>query len=119
MAEDSTKRAVKMIKLHITERTMLYSSYMSFLRGGGMFIASSDHFSMGEEVLLVLEVMEHDTKFPLRCQVVWQNPPSSNPMRPGGVGLAFPGDEIGKQAKATIETNLAGLLDNPRQTYTM
>lgn len=108
-----------MVKLNIRDRTMLYSSYMSFLKGGGLFVVTGDEFAMGEEVLLVLEVMEHEVAFPLNTHVVWQNPKGNNPMRPGGIGLAFPNNDIGKQAKAVIETNLAGLLDNPRPTYTM
>ncbi|MDO5687289.1 MAG: PilZ domain-containing protein [Neisseria sp.] len=119
MAQAPDKKNVKMITLNIRDRTMLYSSYMSYLKSGGLFVVTSDEFTMGEEVLLVLEIMEHDAKFPLRTHVVWQNPKGNNPMRPGGIGLAFSGDDVSKQARTVIETNLAGLLDNPRPTYTM
>ncbi|MBQ9619161.1 MAG: PilZ domain-containing protein [Neisseriaceae bacterium] len=118
MAE-APKKQVKMVNIAIHDRTMLYSSYMSFVRTGGLFIVSQDHFEMGDEVMLILEVMSNENKFPLKTKVVWKNPAGHNPMRPQGIGLMFPKDDVGKQAKDVIEKNLAGLLDNPRVTYTM
>lgn len=118
MAE-APKKKVKMITLKIQDRTVLYSSYMSFFKNGGIFVSTRDTFTMGEEVLLVLEVMEHTEKFPLRTHVAWVNPPNATATRPKGIGLTFGNDEVSQKAKNVIETNLAGLINNPRPTYTI
>lgn len=118
MAE-APKKKVKMITLKIQDRTLLYSSYIKFFKTGGIFVSTKDTFTMGEEVLLVLEIMEHSEKFPLRTHVAWLSAPNSTTIHPKGIGLAFGTDEVGQKAKTVIETNLAGLLDNPRPTYTL
>ena len=42
----------KMMHLHIPDRQSLYNCYMPFLEHGGLFIATNDKFSLGDEVLL-------------------------------------------------------------------
>ena len=109
----------KMMTMALHDRTSLYNSYMSFISTGGIFIPTEDAFEVGEEILLLLEVMEHADKFPLKVKVVWINPPHTNGGRPQGIGVAFPKGDVGAQAKSIIENNLAGLLDHPRPTYTL
>ncbi|MBR6026597.1 MAG: PilZ domain-containing protein [Neisseriaceae bacterium] len=112
--------ATKMIKLNVNDRNMLYRSYMSYLKNGGFFVVTNDSFSIGEEVMFLLTIMEHENPFPLRCKVVWINPKSNNPLKPSGIGLSFfPNDEIAQMAKNVIETNLAGVLDSQIATFTM
>lgn len=109
----------KKIKITIRDRTVLYNSWMSFTKTGGLFIPSDETFEMGDEVMLILSVMENDRSFILMCKVVWIASNSGNANHPKGVGVLFPSDDNGKAAKNACETNLAGLLDNPRPTYTM
>ncbi len=108
----------KMMTLKLKDRTTLYNSYMGCFKNGGVFVPTDEAIEMGEEVLLVLEVMENVDKFPLKTLVAWKTP-SARPNHPKGVGLAFPDSDVAKRAKAIIENNLAGLLDHPRPTYTI
>ena len=39
----------KMMNLHIPDRQSLYNCYMPFLEHGGLFIATNDKFSLGDE----------------------------------------------------------------------
>ena len=119
MAQQPPAVPGKMVKMALTDRTTIYNSYMSFLNNGGVFIASDDTFEMGEEVLLVLEIGEALDRFPLKTKVCWINPQRGGSTRPRGVGLAFDGSDVAKNAKHLIENNLAGLLDLPRATYTI
>ena len=107
------------IKVSIRDRTLLYHSYMKFLRTGGIFISTNAEYKMGENQMIILEIMESEKPFPMMCKAVWFNPKSTSTVKPTGVGFAFPRDEIGIAAKEFIEKNLLGLLDNPRPTFTM
>ena len=96
-------------------------SYMSFLEYGGVFLPSNDKFTMGEEVLLVLELVgpARTDKLFIKSNVCWINANPSASGRPKGIGLAFSSDDSGVKAKALFEAILSGLLANERATYTL
>ncbi len=122
VAPQTTQTAsAKMLQLRLESKPVIYSSYMSFLEHGGVFLPSTDKFNMGEEILLVLELagaakME---KLFIKTHVCWINQSPSAGGRPRGVGLAFGDDESGLKAKAIFEAILSGLLHNERPTYTL
>ena len=111
----------RMLQLRLESKPVIYASYMSFLEYGGVFIPSADKFHMGEEVLLVLELVgpAKTEKLFIKTNVCWINANPSGSGRPKGVGLAFGSDESGLKAKALFEAILTGLLHNERPTYTM
>ena len=76
---------------------------------------------MGEEVLLVLELVGpgKTEKMFIKSNVCWINSNPSASGRPKGVGLAFSDDDSGLKAKAQFEAILSGLLNNERATYTL
>ena len=47
----------RILQLRLESKPIIYASYMSFLEHGGVFLPTDDHFKMGEEVLLVLELV--------------------------------------------------------------
>ena len=110
-----------MMQLRLESKPIIYASYMSFLEFGGVFMPSNDKFKMGEEVLLVLELVgpASTEKLFIKTKVCWINANPSGSGRPKGVGLAFGSDESGLKAKKLFEAVLAGLLHNERPTYTM
>ena len=111
----------RMLQLRLESKPVIYASYMSFLEFGGVFMPSNDKFKMGEEVLLVLELVgpASTEKLFIKTKVCWINANPSGSGRPKGVGLAFGSDESGLKAKKLFEAVLAGLLHNERPTYTM
>ncbi len=111
----------RMMSLRLESKPAIYSSYMSFLEYGGVFLPTEDKFRMGEEVLLVLEVVGpgKTEKLFLKTHVCWINANPTGGGRPKGVGLALGGDESGLKAKAIFEAILSGLLHNERATYTL
>ena len=111
----------RMLQLRLESKPIIYASYMSFLEYGGVFMPSADKFHMGEEVLLVLELVgpAKTEKLFIKTNVCWINANPSGSGRPKGVGLAFGSDESGLKAKALFENILTGLLHNERPTYTM
>ena len=111
----------RMLQLRLESKPIIYMSYMSFLEYGGVFLPSNDKFTMGEEVLLVLELVgpAHTDKLFIKSNVCWINANPSASGRPKGIGLAFSSDESGVKAKALFEAILSGLLANERATYTL
>lgn len=111
----------RMLQLRLESKPIIYMSYMSFLEYGGVFLPSNDKFTMGEEVLLVLELVgsARTDKLFIKSNVCWINANPSASGRPKGIGLAFGSDESGVKAKALFEAILSGLLANERATYTL
>lgn len=105
------------IDLAIDDITVLYVSYMPFLKHGGIFVPGNWPYRLGIEVVLALKLFEHNPTRIL-CAVVWVTPSSAG-ARIQGIGLAFPDTPEGNALKKTIEEKLGDLLQSTRTTYTM
>ena len=111
----------RMLSLRLESKPIIYSSYMSFTEHGGIFVPTDDKFEMGEEVLLILEMvgLGKTEKLFVKTNVCWINRNPSASGRPKGIGLAFQSDDTSTKAKEIIESILTGLLHIDRPTYTM
>jgi len=122
MAEVDTSgnapRSQGIANLAIKDKKTLYKSYMSFVKNGGLFIPTKRMYKMGEEVLLLLTLMDEAEKLPIAGTVIWKTPEGSDANRVAGIGIQF-SDKDGGKAKNKIETYLAGALELDRSTYTM
>ena len=49
----------------IADKEALYDSYMSFLRNGGLFIQTLQEYRLGEEVLILLKLLDQPNKLPV------------------------------------------------------
>lgn len=116
--DNNTELPTKMMALQLQDKTMLYNCYMPFFEYGGLFIPSDDAFSLGDEILLALELGNYPKKF-LRTKVAWVNPARTSAHRPKGIGLAFSSDESCIQAKNWIEAELGSKLRDDRATFTL
>lgn len=111
----------KVVSLRLESKQIIYLSYMSFTEHGGVFLPTEDEYRMGEEVLLVLELVtaSNTEKLFVKTNVCWINSNPSAGGRPKGVGLAFNSDEQSIKAKGIFEALLSGLLNSDHATYTM
>jgi type IV pilus assembly protein PilZ len=105
------------ITLVLKDKNMLYASYMPFLRSGGLFVQTTRHFELGDEVFLLLTLMDDPQRHPVTGKVVWITPKASA-NRPLGIGIHFVGEDAANVQKK-IETYLAGALKSDRPTYTL
>lgn len=106
--------------LHLTlpDRQALYSAYMPFIKGGGLFIPTSKEYELGDQILVFLNLPEYGERVPVPGRVVWITPPNAQAKRRQGVGIQF----VGRGADAVqkkLETYLAGMLDSDRPTFTL
>lgn len=112
------KKPTGTLSLTIRDKTVLYAAYMPFVKQGGLFIPTSKVYSLGDEVSLVLHLMEESEKFPVKAKVVWLTPQGAQGNRAAGIGVQFLGEE-GLKIRNKIETYLAGALQSGRPTHTM
>lgn len=106
------------LSLTIKDKNALYAAYMSFIKNGGLFVPTSNQYALGDEVFILLSLMEENEKIPVVGRVVWITPKGAQGNRAAGIGLQF-GDKDGGPARTKIETYLAGALESERPTHTM
>lgn len=105
------------VNLAIKDKQALYSAYMPFVAQGGLFVPTKTPFPLGEEVFMVVDLMEGQEKLAVAGKVVWVTPKGASGQRVSGVGVQFSLDNKG-DAQRKIETLIAGM-QNTRRTHTM
>jgi len=107
------------LSLSIKEKSALFAAYMPFLKGGGLFIPTNKAYKVGEEVYMLLSLMEDPAKLPVSGKVVWITPEGAHAGRVQGIGVQFAANESGHSAHNKIEGLLGGSLKSTRPTHTM
>ncbi|MFN3587550.1 MAG: PilZ domain-containing protein [Moraxellaceae bacterium] len=110
-------RAGGIINQAIKDKAALYAAYMPFVKGGGLFVPTTRQCKLGEEVFVLLTLMDDPERIPVTGKVVWINPRQQG-LRAAGIGIQLSGEE-GDKAKRKIETYLAGAIQSDRPTSTM
>lgn len=105
------------LSLSIKDKSVLYASYMPFLKNGGLFIPTNKSYKLGDEIFLLLSLMDEPEKIPVAGKVVWITPPGAQGNRAAGIGVQFGNDD--NVARNKIEIHLAGALKSDRPTHTM
>jgi len=105
------------LSLSIKDKAALYSAYMPFVTNGGLFVATDKNYKLGEEIFLLLNIMDEPEKIPVAGKVVWITPQGAQGNRSAGIGVQF--SDLDDTARRTIENHLAGSLQSDRPTHTM
>lgn len=105
------------LTLTIKDKAVLYAAYMPFIRHGGLFIPTAKNYHLGDEVFLLLNLMDESEKIPVAGKVIWITPKGAQGNRASGIGVQFNADD--ESAKNKIETYLAGSLNSDRPTHSM
>ena len=107
------------LSINIREKAALYSAYMPFLAGGGIFVPTNRKYELGEEVFMLLSLMDNPQRIAIQGNVVWVTPEATEANRMPGIGVQFSRDDSGTAARATIERILGETLASNRPTHTM
>jgi type IV pilus assembly protein PilZ len=92
---------------------------MPFIKNGGLFIPTAKPYSLGDEVFMLLSLMESKEKLPVAGRIVWITPKGSQGNKTAGIGVQFSALDKGA-TKSKIEKQLAGApLSSDRPTHTM
>lgn len=106
------------LTLNIKDKGALYVAYMPFVKNGGLFIPTPKEYRLGDEVFLLLTLMESTERIPVAGKVVWVTPKGAQGKRAQGIGVQFSTQDQGATQKK-IELLLAGALGADRPTHTM
>ena len=107
------------LSLTIKDKGALYAAYMPYVVHGGLFIPTNKEYKLGDEVFMLLKLMDEADKMPVVGRVVWKTPKGAQGNRVAGIGVQFADDKEGQAARNKIETYLAGALKSDRLTHTM
>lgn len=106
------------LTLTIKDKSALYVSYMPFIKNGGLFIPTNKTYQIGDEVFILLNLMDQAERLPVAGKVIWVTPPGAQNKRTAGIGVQFSLQDGGGTQKR-IETYLAGTSRSDRPTHTM
>lgn len=105
------------LSLTIKDKAVLYAAYMPFLNNGGLFIPTNKPYRLGDEVFMLLNLMDEPEKIPVAGKVVWLTPKGAQGNRAAGIGVQF--NDQDDMAAGKIQTYLAGSIESDRPTHTM
>lgn len=117
-ANGAEKSRNAVISIAIKDKQALYMSYMPFVANGGLFVPTQKDYNLGDEMFLLVKIMDEVEPVHISGKVVWISPPGALGNRPRGVGVQF----IGEDARSTvnlIETKLGASVSLTRPTHTM
>lgn len=117
---DSASTAPKpsVLSLAIKEKAALYAAFMPFVKGGGLFIPTNKSFKVGDEVFMLLSLIDDPMKLKVVGHVIWITPVAQG-TKPQGIGVQFSEKDGGQEARNKIEALLGGALKSSRPTHTM
>ncbi|HBC58512.1 MAG TPA: pilus assembly protein PilZ [Gammaproteobacteria bacterium] len=106
------------LSVNIRDKAVLHASYLSFVPNGGLFVPTAKHYELGEDVFLLLNLLEESEKIPLAGKIIWITPPGAGNNRSPGIGIEF-SENDSEMIRSKIETHLAGMLTSERPTHTL
>jgi type IV pilus assembly protein PilZ len=106
-----------MIALTIKDKVVLHSYYMPFVKNGGLFIANRTEYELGDDVFILLNLMDETEKIPVAGKVIWIAKKGVKSPHMPGVGVQF--SDPDNVAKDKIETYLVGAIGSVNSTATM
>lgn len=112
---DDVKQGV--LSLTIKDRAVLYAAYMPFIQNGGLFVPTNKQYGLGDDVFILLSLMDEAEKIPITGQVVWITPKGAQGNRQAGIGVQFSEQDFAAATK--IEEHLGSALSSDRPTHTM
>ena len=116
----SSSARPSVIQLAIKEKPALYAAYIPYFPDGGIFIPTPREHRLGDDVYLLLTVMDNPQRFPIAGKVAWITPANAAGNRTQGIGVQFPADDKAKQLRRLIEEILGPAAEaTNRPTHTL
>ncbi len=106
------------LSLNIKDKTALYAAYMPYVNNGGLFIPTGKNYSLGDEVFMLLSLMDDKDRLPVAGKIIWVTPQGAQNNKSAGIGVQFSTQDNGT-TRNKIEGYLAGALQADRPTHTM
>ncbi|MBC3915893.1 PilZ domain-containing protein [Undibacterium sp. CY18W] len=107
------------LSLAIKEKAALFAAYMPFLKNGGIFVPTNKTYRLGEEIYLILTLLDDPNKYPIAGKVAWITPAGAGNNKSQGIGVHFPDDESGTRIRLRVEELLGAAVRSSRATHTL
>jgi len=106
------------LSLAIKEKTSLFAAFIPFVKNGGLFIPTSKAYKLGEEIFILLNLMDEPDHIPVAGKIIWITPRGAGGSRTPGIGVQFSEQDRG-DTRNRIENLLGILLQSDKATHTM
>ncbi len=106
------------LSLNIKDKSALYAAYMPYVINGGLFIPTNKKYKLGDEVFMLLTLMEDKERLPVAGKIIWITPQGAQNNKASGIGVQFSEQDNGT-TRNKIEGFLAGALQADKPTHTM
>lgn len=116
---EASHGAARITQLSVKEKAALYAAYIPLFTNGGIFIPTAREYRLGDEVYVVLTLLDEPQRYTISGKVAWIAPANSPGTRRQGIGVSFPADEKARLLKARIEEILGPGLASRRFTQTV
>jgi type IV pilus assembly protein PilZ len=116
-AEQVEKRS-HILSLVIKDQLSLHAAYMPFIKNGGLFVPTNTPYRLGDELFLLVQLMDQPERIPVAGQVVWVTPPGAEGNRVAGVGVQFNVQDK-NDIRQAFEQCLSEGTDTQRPTHTL
>jgi len=94
MNEERQNSRNGILSLTIKDKAVLYSAYMPFLQYGGLFVPTNKAYDIGDEVFMLLTLMDEPEKIPIAGKVVCVTQRGAQGNRTAGIGVQFAAAKI-------------------------
>ncbi|MGH8426657.1 MAG: PilZ domain-containing protein [Gammaproteobacteria bacterium] len=108
----------RILQLDLSDRARLYRLYMSFVKGGGLFVPTDDRYALGDEVFVMVRLPDTAEAKSVSGKVVWITPRGAASPHQQGVGIQIGNLDRG-ELHHRIEALLAGAFAAGRPTQTL
>ncbi len=119
-AKDSSK--TWMMNLTIENEQQAAYAYMPYIKGGAVFIETTQDYALGDAVFVLLTVANKGNKggkYPINGKVVWVSSAGVRGERPQGIGVQFPKDDTGDKARQAMEAMMGTMSKDLKKTATL
>jgi type IV pilus assembly protein PilZ len=106
------------VQVAIKEKAALYASYMPFVDNGGLFVPTTRAANIGDDIYLIVSLMDDPARDSVSSKVVWMTPAGVNG-RQQGIGVQFNKGDVAEKVRAKIENLIGGALKAARPTHTL
>jgi type IV pilus assembly protein PilZ len=106
------------VQLAIKEKAALYAAYMPFVDNGGLFVPTTRVANIGDDIYLIVSLMDDPARDSVSSKVVWVTPAGVNG-RQQGIGVQFNKSDVAEKVRAKIENLIGSALKAARPTHTL
>lgn len=101
----SEVNTLKTLNFTLKTAIELNHAYMPFVCGGGLFIPTTETYTLGETVLVHVKLPDQDKPLPIQGKVIWITPKHALYQALQGIGIQFI-DSTAKSHCHEIESHL-------------